>query len=224
MASLSNRSLHPLDQPWPGFLDCLDADPHTAFRDFYAFAWRLLRSHPPAALRSMPPADRDEMISEVILHCWQNECRVLRTYHDREIPFSHWFLMVTRRKTLDHLRARERRAAGLVERQRLSLSAGQEPLVDPAPLADERAISRQNLESAQRCIMRMGGNCRLLLQGSALGLKPREMTQLLGWPRDSGKKVSDSLRYCRSKLKELLLREGVDWGEMIGRVHQKVGK
>lgn len=224
MKTPSNRPLHPLDQSWPAFLDRLDTDPRTAFRDFYSFAWRLLKSHPPAAMRSLLPADREEMISEVILHCWQNDCRVLRTYRDRHIPFSHWFLMVARRKTLDHIRARERRGATDPDRPHAPMPGEPGPLIDPAPLADEHAIARQNLESAQRCIMRMGRNCQLLLQGSALGLRPREMTQLLGWPRDWGKKVSDSLRYCRGKLRELLQREGVDWRDMSGRKKEKVGR
>jgi DNA-directed RNA polymerase specialized sigma24 family protein len=217
MIEPAKRPLHPLDQPWPGFLDRLDSAPGAAFGEFYAFAWRLLTSHPPAVLRSLPLADRGELVSEVILHCWRNECRVLRTYRNRDIPFSRWLLMVARHKTLDSIKARERRPATDPSQCPGAEDANRGPLIDPAPSVETQLIIRQNLELVHRCILQMGHNCQLLLLGNASGLKPREMTRLLGWPSEAGKKVSDSLRYCRQKLKESLRQEGLDWREMIGR-------
>ncbi len=215
MAKRSQSTVHRLDQPWPAFLDRLDSDPHAAFREFYSLAWRLLASCPPTAMRDLPQWEREEVIAEVILHCWQDDQRVLRTYRDRGVPFGHWLLMVTRCKALDYLRARNRNQArhqpiaGLGPPQH-----GAAPLACEA-LADVRLIMQQNLELVHRCIQKLGPSCQILLLGSTLGLKPREMTSLLGWGPDMGKKVSDSLRHCRGRLKDELRREGVDWRELV---------
>ncbi len=205
-------SSHVVHQPWPSFLNGLDGNSARAFRDFYNFAWRLLTLSPPRALRDLSPQDREDVISEIILHCLKDDARVLRTYSNHGRPFARWLLVVAQCKAVDCIRRLRPPQAGDAPAKDY-----EQPVADDAPSPEAVAIARKNLERVYRSIREMEPNCQLLLLGSAAGYRPRELACLLGWPATWGKKASDSLRYCRSRLKALLEREGVDWQELVHR-------
>ena len=215
---MTGTSLPPNDgstlvQSWPRFLDQLDRDPDRAFESFYSFARRVLSVCPPSAFRSVPIDRREDLVHEIILHCCRNDFRVLRSYQKKGRPFAAWFQTLARNKALDSFRVKTEtpfpNAAG--EDGPPSI---EEILPDRQQLPD-RVIARKTLlEIVGECVGEMGENCRLLLAGSAEGLKPRELTALLGWPDSDNKKASDALRECRRQLKRRIRERGVDLQEI----------
>ncbi|MFH1842607.1 MAG: sigma-70 family RNA polymerase sigma factor, partial [bacterium] len=201
-----------LRQTWPAFLGLLERDPKHCFAGFYIFARKLLTVCPPRALRMVPHQQRDDIIHDIILHCCQDDFRVLRRYQDHGKPFAAWFLLVARNKIVDQLRT---------ERLGTPVSLAEEDeespgiiLQDSAPTADLQTDRRKILAFVQDVLLQMSDKCRILIQGAAEGRKPREMTRLLGWPTDWNKKVSDDLRECRQRLRTLLDRSGMDIEEL----------
>ncbi len=213
MAGLSTKAEHALRQSYPPFLSLLRSDPGAAFKGFHRFTWRLLLSNPPSILRSLRPELREDVIAEVIYHCWRDNQRVLRAYRDQGRPFAAWLLVVARRKALDLLRREPPEALPLTEEPRGEGGVG--PLPHPGPNPSRVADVRRLLSIAARCIERMNNKCRLLLWGSAQGYRPKELSVLLGWGPNRNKKASDDLRECRRDLKKLLMGEGIDWQEAV---------
>ena len=209
---------HILDQTWPAFLDRLDSEPDAAFEDFCIFATRLLTVCPPGALRAVAPQDRMDLIHDVILGCRENDFRVLRRYHDSGRPFAAWFMSVARNRIIDLLRSRRGGSAALIG---FAPFPADGPYADPSPLPDERVWASQLLDAVARCVIKMGLTCQLLLQGSADGMAPRQLTQLLAWPADWNKKASDDLRACRKRLLSLLREEGFDVADFTGVIESR---
>lgn len=202
---------HPLGSSSPPFLDDLDRDPVRAFRLFYDFAQRLFDTHPPPAMRGMSPEDRQDAISEVILHCLKDDMRVLRQYEDRGRPFAHWLLVVAQFRVLDLLR-RPRPEAAAPSPALEPWTSGRGSVIEIYP--DDRALLRRNLELVIRIIRQMDLRDQILLLASAEGYPPRELALLLGRPRSEAKRLSDEVRYCRARLKAALKKLGVDWKEL----------
>jgi hypothetical protein len=88
----------------------------------------------------------------------------------------------------------------------------------PSDLPDPRhfiepardVVSRGLLDTILECIARMDTTCRTLLLGSAYELRPRELTGLLGWPKDQNQRAADHLYECRRRLVKLLRQQGID--------------
>ncbi len=197
----------------PRFLDELDRDPIRAFRTFHDFARRLLTTYPPPAMRAMSKEDREDAISEVLLHCLKENMRVLRRYEDRGRPFAHWLLVVAQYRVLDLLRRNRRRTFESVEELEPWVF-GRESRVEMHP--DDRAFLRQNLEVVMRLIRQMELRDQILLLASAEGYRPRDLASLLGLPRSAAKRLSDELRYCRTRLKMALKRKlGMEWEDLL---------
>ncbi len=155
-----------------------------------------------------------DLIHEVILSCREKDFQVLRRYHDKGRPFAAWFMSVARNRIIDLLRSQRGLSSGA------ALIAAplpsEESHADPSPLPDERVWASQLLDGVTRCIGKLGLTCQLLLEGSADGMAPRQLTHLLGWPANWNKKASDDLRACRKRLLELLREEGFEVADFTG--------
>lgn len=206
-----------LHQTRPSFIACLEQNPARAFREFYTFAWKILRAFPPPALRTLRADDRDDLIAEIILHCVKDDMRVLRRYDDLGYPFANWLLVVAQFRAIDLLRRPSSPWRPTVRLDPGGPAGGPSPPRDRGTLPDELAISRKNLELVMSIVREMAPQDQIILIASAEGYPPRDLVRLLGRPPEDAKKVSDSVRYCRRRLKKLLkTRAGLDWRELTG--------
>lgn len=193
---------HPLRQVKPAFLDRLDDDRDGAWKGFYEFGWRLLESSPPRVLAALDPEARGEAISRVLHHCAEDDFRVLRRYRPQGVPFAVWLRRVASNHVNDGLRRERRREVPLGAQHVESPDHRADPVRDHE--------SRELLEAVQLALRELSEKCRLLLEAAADGLRPRQMTSLLGLPAHQNKKVGDQLRECRRTLERRLRREGWD--------------
>jgi len=195
---------------WPGFLDLLDTDPDTGFRDFYRFTYTLLRSNPPKPMRSLNSQDQEDMIGEIIYHCTRDNFRVLKKYTDKGKPFAAWFYAIAYNKVLNHLRDMGS------ESNNVSLDQSSEAfdLQQLLPNPQEGEVKRFELAILENIVREVIGRldeyCQLLLKMAADEFTPREMVASLRLPKDQNKKISDDLRECRRKLKKKLSEKGYD--------------
>ena len=195
---------HDLLASFPDFLGELDRDPELAWSRFHVFAWKLLSAHPPLVFRELPKESREEIISDIVLACREDDFRLLRGYEDRGVPFAAWVARLARNRALDCRRHDE-----VVHRHReAALVADTLP---PLPPPDEAAGNRQLLEAVREAIRRLGVRCRLLIEAAADELKPVEIARLLGNPVEDNKKISDALRACRRTLRQMLRRQGLEF-------------
>jgi RNA polymerase sigma factor (sigma-70 family) len=201
MHAAGTQPVFDLDSPWPEFLDFLDSDPRHALEGLHTFAWKLSEARPPAIMRRLDPADRQDLISDLVLSCCSDDFRKLRRYQNVGKPFAAWLTTVFVRQVLDWLR-RQRRTEELPDE--FGAVEG-----DPPPGPTDRVV-----DCLHRCLGRMTEKCRLYLACAADGMKPREIALLLNLPEGENKRVSDDLRHCMRKLREMLLAEGVDPEEM----------
>jgi DNA-directed RNA polymerase specialized sigma24 family protein len=197
-----------LQATWPSFLDLLDPDPKRAWEGFYAFAWKLLQARPPRLLRSLQPADQENVIAEVIVHCTDDHFRRLRTYQDKGKPFAAWLVVVAHHKALDWIRRYPQ--------------PGDEPKgTEPEDQRHyDKPVDPGLRERVSACRRRLGEKCQRLIELWAdYGYRPREIAEdpalghELGYSPDENKRVSDDLRYCKKKLKGLLREEGLGLGD-----------
>jgi RNA polymerase sigma factor (sigma-70 family) len=190
------KPVHELDSPWPAFLDFLDRDPRHALEGLHTFAWKLSYARPPAILRSLDPADQQDRISDLVLSCCQNDFRKLRKYHNVGRPFAAWLMVVLDRQVRDWLRSR-RPTNELDE----NLATPSEP--------PSIGLSARIVRCLNQNLARMSEKCRLYLACLADGMKPREIALLLQMPEGGNKRVSDDLRQCMHRLREMLIADGV---------------
>lgn len=182
---------------FPWFLRLLDAEPQRAAAGFHEFAWKLLRSNPPPRFRGLSEQDREDIIADLVAQWLSDDFRVLRAYRDTGRPFAGYLATAANNRATDHWRRMRRRAASIED------PGGDEPalvVADPGAGQDERVADRLELEKVRRCMENLSERCQVLVQGAADGLKPRELTILLGWPPDRNKKAHDALRECRKSL------------------------
>jgi RNA polymerase sigma factor (sigma-70 family) len=199
------------DPCWPTFLDLLDSDRETAIALFYKYAMLLLGARPPRLFSCMTDQEREDCLQEIIVHCIEQDLRVLRRYENRGRPFSAWLYTVAHHKAFEWWR--RGRDGG---RRRIDLDpeyGGHVLPVGGTPARpDERAAWEELLEVVRDEIGRMDDRCRLLLNLSADEYKVKEIVRALALPPDQNKKISDDLRYCRKKLKRRLADRGYDIG------------
>jgi RNA polymerase sigma factor (sigma-70 family) len=199
-----------LDQSRPDFLDLLAENPDKAFREFYTFAYRLLKLKPPREMYRLSETDAEDVTHEVILHCVRDDFRVLKQYQYKGKPFVAWLYIVAQNKCLDFLRKRKT-ASDYVS----SGSITEEIALDQSSSAADIIIEKQTdlkvaLGITKKCLSKLGQYCQLLLQLAADEYMPREMVLILGWSDDKNKKVSDDLRDCRRRLRKLIVQSGIN--------------
>jgi DNA-directed RNA polymerase specialized sigma24 family protein len=215
----TENGLDPLSQEWPTFLDLLSSDPGELFRRLHGFIHRLLGASPPAIFAALPKEDREEMPGQILLHLCGEDFRRLRTYRARGVPFAHWLIRIASNMARDMIDKNQRE-----RRRRQPLDPGTDGIGDdPVVLTGEsrllsgrspekEALLNRLLDRVFEAIQRMDRKCQLLLLGSAHELSPKELAWLMGWPSNWNVKASDDRRYCRSKLRDLLVEKGVDLG------------
>jgi DNA-directed RNA polymerase specialized sigma24 family protein len=201
MQTTSTRVVHDLDAPWPHFLDLLDKDPRRALEGLHVFAWKLFQTRPPSIFGRLDVADREDRISDLVLACYRDDFRKLRSYRNLGMPFAAWLSTVLVRQILDWIRT-HRPTDELTD---LMGAAHDNPPV----------LGRLVEERLSRCMDRMSDKCRLYLVCVAEGMKPREITVLLRLPAGENKRVSDDLRHCLRRLRELLIAEGINPEEVL---------
>lgn len=186
------------------FRERLDSDPDGAFQDFYELTWRLLKSSPPSAMRRLTSDQREEVISSVIVHCWNRNQRVLRMYEDRGSSFRYWLLKVANNQAKNYL-------AQVSRWKEVPLPPERDWGISPHDHA-----FRQFRGAVDRCLAKASQKCQMLLALHFDGVKPRDMSRLMGLPSYSNVQAANDLRYCRTKLQECLAAEGVDLSGLSG--------
>ena len=180
----------------PEFLTRLDSDRSLALAEFRRFAEQLFRDAPPPSFLRVPVDEREDVISEVVLHCIDNDCERLRTFQPRSgATFAGWFAVVANRKIFDVLKQQRSKSAvvsfGLDEENEQQAS-------NPGP--DEIAIKNELEGIFLASLRKIGRRCRLLLRLKVLEYKNREIVQLLRLPKDQNKAVGNHVLECRKKL------------------------
>lgn len=200
------------DPALPEFISTLDRDQQCAAEQFTRWALRMLAVSPPRKLYAIPEDARLDLIQEIILHCIDNNLRVLRQYRDNGRPFAAWFYFIARNKIVDHLR----RQNSVI--RTLSSQAVVDKRHAYNPVKKDETIPEiiNTLRITNKCIAQLGQRCRLLLRLASDELLPREMARVLRMSKDKGKKISNDLNYCRRKLAELLKSKGVSLDEILG--------
>jgi RNA polymerase sigma factor (sigma-70 family) len=196
---------HPLDDPSPAFLDLLDSDPEKAKAAFCDFAYRLLRVCRPRYFALLPVDQHEDAIQEILLHCIQNDCHVLRCYRPEGRAFAAWFMTVASNKARDIWRARK------ADRERPIDEVPEISLRNPDPPPGDPLLEKRLLD----CLNGMGEKCRVLLTLFLEEFKPAEMAevaaQLLKLEHFTNRQASDDLRYCKSRLAEAMVAAGIHW-------------
>lgn len=195
----------------PSFLALLDTNPSLAMAQFDKGFRKYFSAFQPRTLQHVDQQTREDMLSDLKLHCLSSDFRVLRKYLDVGKPFSHWFTLVTHNRFLEILRSKK---------HELSLNENFEEGHDPSEppgtgsSPEEEAFWRQLLEFTRQCLSLASPKCRQLLLLAAEECTPLELAQLLHMKAEENKKVSDDLRYCRNRLSNCLEDKGIsesDW-------------
>lgn len=188
----------------PEFLRLLDTDRGRALGGFRQFAEELFRSAPPPIYFRVPVDDREDVVSEVVLHCIDNDCAKLRRYEPREgATFAGWLAVVASRKISDLLQQRRRRGTEVTEDLE-----GEEP-PGPSPPDPEQITVKRELEGIFLTALRgIGRRCRLLLRLKLLEYKNREIVQIMRLPKRQNKTIGNQVIECRKKLVRTLRGAG----------------
>jgi RNA polymerase sigma factor (sigma-70 family) len=198
-------STHPLDDPSPPFLNLLDSDPKRAKEQFGDFAYRLLRVCRPRYFALLSVDQQEDAIQEILLHCIEDDCRVLRCYRPQGRPFAAWFMTVASNKARDLWRARR------LDREHPIDEVPEAALRDPGPPPRDPLLLKRLMD----CMSGMGEKCRVLLTLFLEDFKPAEMAeaagQLLKLEHFSNRQASDDLRYCKGRLAEAAVAVGIRW-------------
>lgn len=191
-----------LSDPYPGFLAKLDISRDEAIAQFRRFAERLFQVAPPPNYLRVPPDDRDDVISEVVVHCIENDCARLRSYRHREgCRFAGWFATVAYRKISDLLK-RER------HREQHTSAAEPHERASGEPDPEQLAIGKDLENIFLAALRHLSRECRLLLRLRRLEFTNREIVKLLRLPSKYNKTIGNQIIECRKKLASLLRRRG----------------
>jgi RNA polymerase sigma factor (sigma-70 family) len=165
-------------------------------------------------MRCLNDHDKESLISDIIYHCVRDDFAVLRKYDDLGYPFEAWLYKIAHRIVLDWLKRKKR------EKELSRSSDDKDPNDCSIELADHHGHSQPLLEMVRQVkalIPLLGKNCQLLLKLAAEEYTPKEMALVLQLSSDQNKKVSDDLRYCRQRLKNLMWERGFDLRVLIAK-------
>jgi DNA-directed RNA polymerase specialized sigma24 family protein len=206
----------------PDFLQLLTTHPEQAKREFIAFADTVLQTEPPAPYRDLPRADRERVYSDIVHHCLDRDCAVLRSYEDRGYRFALWFKAVARNVAREYLRRERTRweREVSIDSPRDDAQHGREVGIehvvpDGMPSPYRIVANRELLDIVLEACRSLSRKCRLLLWAAAKGLKPVEMAALVGLAPQQNKKVGTDLSYCRKRLREILVQSGHQLSEFV---------
>ncbi len=191
-----------LADPWPSFMDWLDANPEKAWEELYVYAWRLVQLRPPAIFRSLSEEDQADLFQKLLFDLREDDFRRLRSYENKGRAFASWFWTVLRNRTRDCMKYEQ-------HRRHEDLSELLEALESSEPDPEVQAELAELLRQVEVALEHLSPQCQLLLKAAAEGYTPQELQILLGAGPSENKKLSDQVRYCRRKLTEQLERTGI---------------
>ena len=201
-----------LQQPWPDFLDWLESEPVKATEAFYDFVDLLISTAPPYSINSLSEEDREDFIQQFKADATDKNFKMLQMYENHQQPFAAWLAVVMHRRCLDFLRDKGREKSFYKELSRRELEQKKD-------YSEESEFNKtafpEVLWAIRRQMKELPEYCRLLLELAADEYTPREIAQLLGLPPLRSKEVSDRLRYCRKRLKQLLADDGIDINDYL---------
>jgi len=176
--------------------------------DFERYATAFFRKCAPTLMRRLSKEDQADVQREIVLHCIDDNFRVLRQFRETGSNFDAWFCTVCMNKTKDFVKRETRYQQILADELR---PTGDPESSTPAGLErpDEIAAARRLIAQVNQCIEVLDRHCRLLIRMSGEEFKPLEIVRVLRWPASKAKKVSDDLRYCKERLRKLLAERGV---------------
>ncbi len=193
---------------YPAFLLSLDESPKLALREFYEFLHKAFQRYPPKAFRMVREDDRADVIHDIVVHCCENDFRVLRTYRDLGVPFGVWLNVIATRRIIGQLR--KRRGVDKTA-DRIEIDDWFEEMYAGGALSPDRDVARRVLlHVTMNAIGELGERCQMLLLAAAEGFKPHEMLDFLGDTDLTNKQVSDALRECRRQLRRRIKKVGID--------------
>ena len=198
------------DLSWPDFLDLLDSEPQRAFDQFYRYAYRELTDMPPRPMRALSIENQQDLLEDIILHCVNNDFRILRQYRNVGKSFACWLYKIAHNKALKYLIILKKKWPAPPEPE----NPGDKDLIEKLTYhienqQEKRYEFKEILSKVRESIKKIDNRCRLLLEMASDEYTPREMVMVLGLPKDKNVKVSNDLRYCRKKLEDLLYVRGV---------------
>lgn len=195
-----------LNDPSPEFLSKLDSNRNAAIADFHRFAKRLFQEAPPHNYFRIPPDDREDIISEIILHCIDHDCAKLRRYQPRTGSlFAGWLATVASRKISDRLKREKNRERRVVPIR--SENQKHEP-VAPRSNPDHLVVTKERESIFFAVFRKLGQPCRLLLRLKYRDFTNREITALLRRPPSHNKIIGTQVSDCRKKFMKFLRESG----------------
>jgi len=187
---------HPLQDPWPPFLDLLETDPPAAQDGLWRFLCAMLQTRHPRVYRSCTRELQEEIRHAVFVHLCENHFARLRGYANRGRSFAGWLAVVVHHKAVDMLPAPVMPPP--VEDQTANDDLSSETRILIAQMADRLNHHIENSLTPDQ---------RLLARLAAEGLRPREIAGL--FERDNVS-LGNELAYIRKKLRRLLKEDGFD--------------
>lgn len=192
--------------PW--FADGDDSDRERRMDDFARYARDFFSACPLSLMRGLSNDELADLQQSIIMHCVDNDLRILKQFRRTGANFDAWFCTVCLNKTRDYLKSRGR------YRQVIASDPSGDNVIledhpDPKTSPEQRAHVSQVAEQVDACIRQLDQYCRLLIRMEGDEFKPREMVRVLRWPAAKAKKVSDDLAYCLVKLRKLLAQRGI---------------
>ena len=194
---------------WPPFLDLLDTDTQAAWEGFYRFAMGLLQTKPPPIVASMHSEERERFLQEFLNVMIRNNFARLRKYADTGHSFAAWLYRAVKNAAVDWFRQQQR------DPDPESTGTVQTDQADPVD-SNRRTEMISTLDVTIKAMRRLGEYCQMLLEMAADEMTPIDILLLLGLPADQNKKISDDIRQCRRKLKQILGDDGVDISGELG--------
>jgi DNA-directed RNA polymerase specialized sigma24 family protein len=209
----SHRIHIDLKTSWPEFLDLMDSDSVSARAELHIFAHRVLADCRGLLLPISSQQDRDDLISDLVnFHLCDDNFRVLRKYQNTGRPFAAWLYVVAH----NFARARARSIRQGVREQNCTyeeidrLADGSKSTLSH----DQKRVAQRALELTKVCLTKASPKCKALLSLAADELAPQTIALLVYQDAGLNKKVSDDLRFCRSRLLDCLSGQGVDLDEV----------
>jgi len=200
---------------WPEFLGLIDNDIDQAYTEFYKFAINMLTVSPPRIIYAFTEQEKEDITSDIIYFCIKDDFNILKKYKPTGKSFSAWFYILSHNYCIDFFR-KKKREYKIFQSNSEPEDIAIEQLININSTDHDSSFDLSRiLVKIRKTIGRLSDKCRLLLEMAADELKPKEMTMILGLPKDKNKKVSDDLRECRRKLKNLLLDGGIDLGSIL---------
>lgn len=199
-----------MNDSWPDFLDRLDQDPDGAFADFYALTCQSLQSVPPRPLKAVPKDEWLDRIHEVVYHCCRDSFAALRRYKDRGKPFVAWLHVVAHNRIYSVVNPQLDKPQIAPLSEDSGKHRAESAILRGGGSPELRAQLAQLQEAVRKALGGVGDKCRTLLKMAADEWTPQEMASVLRQPPATSKKISDDLRYCRRRLRDMLYESGVD--------------